>query len=82
MKVSDVISAGTTKDVTRRSIFDIPHLQNLDFNGWNVADRIAFLILSIIHLGHNPSDYNIVDPAAKNPAGSYEVRVIDYELLT
>ena len=82
VKVSDVISAGTTKDVTRHSIFDIPHFQNLDFKGWNVADRIAFLISSIIHLGHNPSDYNIVDPAAKNSAGSYEVRVIDYELLT
>lgn len=62
-------------------IFDIPQLQNLDFNGWNVADRIALLISSIIHSGQNLSDYNIVDPAAKNPAGSYEVRVIDYELL-
>ncbi|MDE0398536.1 MAG: serine protease [Candidatus Poribacteria bacterium] len=81
VKVPDPIPAGATKNITRRSIFDIPQLQNLDFNGWNVADRIAFLIASIIHSGQNLSDYNIIDPAAKNPAGSYEVRIIDYELL-
>ena len=81
-KVPDPIPAGATRDVTRCSIFDIPHPQNLDFNSWSVADRIAFLISSIIHSGQNLSDYNIVDPAAKNPAGSYEVRIIDYELLT
>ena len=82
VKSLDPIPAGATKNITRRSIFDIPQLQNLDFNGWNVADRIAFLILSTIRLGQNLSDYNIVDPVAKNSAGSYEVRVIDYELLT
>ena len=82
MKVPDPIPAGNKKNITRCSIFDIPQLQNLDFNDWSVADRIAFLISSIIHSGQNPSDYNIVDPAAKNSSGSYEVRVIDYELLT
>ncbi len=82
VKIPDSIPAGAIRDITRCSIFDIPQLQNLDFNGWSVADRIAFLILSIICLGQHPSDYHIVDPAAKNPAGSYEVRVIDYELLT
>ncbi len=82
VKISDVISAGTIKDVTRCSIFDITHLQNLDFTGWSIADRIAFLISSIIHSGQNPSDYNIIDPAANNPAGSHQVRIIDYELLT
>ena len=82
VKVPDPIPAGARKNITRCSIFDIPQLQHLDFNGWNVADRIAFLISSIIHSGQNLSDYNIVDPAAKNLSGSYEVRVIDYELLT
>lgn len=82
VKVPDSIPSGATKDITRCSIFDIPHLQNLDFNGWPVADRIAFLISSIIRSGQNLSDYNIIDPAAKNPAGSYEVRIIDYEVIT
>ena len=82
VKVPDPIPAGVTRDITRCSIFDIPHLQNLDFNGWSVADRIAFLISSIIRGGQNPNDYNIVDPTAKNSNGSYEVRIINYELLT
>ncbi|RKU26276.1 hypothetical protein C6499_13535 [Candidatus Poribacteria bacterium] len=54
VKVPDPIPAGARKNITRCSIFDIPQLQNLDFNGWNVADRIAFLISSIIHSGQNP----------------------------
>lgn len=82
VKVSDSISAGATKDVTRYSIFDIPHLQNLNFKNWNFSDRIAFLISSVINDGKNLSDYNIVDPAANRPEGRYEVRIIDYEVLT
>ena len=82
VKNPDSIPAGATKNITRCSIFDIPYLQNLDFNGWRVADRIAFLIFSIIHRGQNVSDYNIIDPTAKNPPGSYEVRIIDYEVIT
>lgn len=82
VKVAGPISAGATKDVTRYSIFDIPHLQNLNFNNWNFSDRIAFLISSVINDGKAPSDYNIVDPAANRPEGRYEVRIIDYEVLT
>ena len=82
VKVAGPISAGATKDVTRCSIFDIPHLQNLNFNNWNFSDRIAFLISSVINDGKDPSDYNIVDPAANRPEGRYEGRIIDYEVLT
>lgn len=82
VKVSDSIHAGATKDVTRHSIFDIPHLQNLDFNGWNFSDRIAFLIARVINDGGDIRDYNIVDPTANRPEGRYEVRILDYEVLT
>ena len=33
-------------------------------------------------VGQNLSDYNIIDPAVKNLVGSYEVRTIDYEVIT
>ena len=82
VKVPDPISAGATMDVTRCSIFDIPRLQNLNFKGWSFSDRIAFLISSVINDGKDPSQYNIVDPAANRPEGRYEVRIIDYEVLT
>ncbi len=82
VRVSGPIPAGATTDVTRNSIFDIPHLQNLDFKEWNLPDRIAFLISSVINDGKDPSEYNIIDPTANRPEGHYEVRIIDYEVLT
>lgn len=82
VKVSDVISAGAMKIVTRHSIFDIPHLQGLQLKDWNLANKIAFFISEVIKAGQDPSDYNIVDPSAKRPDGRYEVRIIDYKVLT
>ena len=81
VKVSDVIFPGTTKEVTRHSIFDVPYLQHLEFNNWDLADKIAFLTSEVIIAGQEPGDYNYVDPIAKRPEGFYEVRIIDYEVL-
>ena len=82
VRVPGPIFAGATTDVTRHSIFDIPRLQNLNFKDWNFSDKIAFLISSTISDGKDLSEYNIVDPAANRPEGRYEVRIIDYEVLT
>lgn len=82
VKISDPIPATTIKDVTRQSIFDVPHLKNLNLSKYDIATQIAYLISKVIEVGQNPNDYNIVDPTAKRPDGSYEVRIIDYELLT
>lgn len=81
VKVSDVIFPGSTKEVTRHSIFDVPYLQHLEFNNWGLADKIAFLTSKVIIAGQEPGDYNYVDPIAKRPEGFYEVRIIDYEVL-
>ena len=81
VKVLDVISPGTTKDVIHRSIFDVPYLQSLELNDWNLADKIAFLISEVIIVGQEPGDYNFVDLTARRPEGLNEVRIIDYEVL-
>ena len=82
LKYTEIIAARTTKDITRPSIFDIPYLKDLDFSNYSVADKIAFVVSGVISSGQDLRDYNIVDPVARRPGGSYEVRVIDYKALT
>ena len=82
MKVSDLILAGSMKEVTRHSIFDTPHAQNFDYNGWRFDQKISHLIPFIIRSGEDPSNYNIIDPAADHSQGHSTITIIDYKVLT
>ena len=81
VKVSGPIPAKAIKKVTRHSIFDVAYPKGLDLSTSKVDEQIAFFMSIIIRDGKNPSDYNIVDPTAKRPEGTYRVRIIDYETL-
>ena len=82
MKVPGPIPAKGIEKVTRQSIFDVVYSKGLDLSPLKVDEQIAFFMSVIIGDGKNPSDYNIVDPIAKRPEGTYRVRIIDYEKLS
>ena len=81
VKISGPIPAKATEEVIRHSIFDVAYPKGLDLSTSKVDEQIAFFMSIIIRDGKNPSDYNIVDPIAKRPEGTYRVRIIDYETL-
>ena len=80
VNISDIIPPWTTKEVTRISIFDVPYLQHLDLNDWNLADKTAFLISEVMKAGEEPSDFNFVEPTTNRPKGLYQVRIINYQV--
>ena len=81
VKVPGPISSKGVGKVTRQSIFDVVYPKGLDLSTSKIDEQIAFFMSIIIRDGKNPSDYNIVDPTAKRPEGTYRVRIIDYETL-
>ena len=82
VKIPGPIPAKGIEKVTRQSIFDVAYPKGLDLSTSKVDQQIAFFMSIIIQDGKNPSDYNIVDPTAKRPEGTYRVRIIDYETLS
>ena len=82
VKYSDRISAGSIGNIIRPSIFDIPYVQNVNYNGWRFDQKISHLIPFIIRSGEDPSNYNIIDPIANQPHGSNMITIIDYKVLT
>lgn len=82
VKVPGPIPAKGIEKVTRQSIFDVTYPKGLDLSTSTVDEQIAFFMSIIIGDGKNPSDYNIVDPIAKRPEGTYRIRIIDYETLS
>ena len=82
VKYSDRIPAGSIRKIIRPSIFDIPYVQNFDYNGWRFDQRISHLIPFIIRSGEDPDNYNIIDPIANQPHGSNTITIIDYTILT
>ena len=82
VKISGPVLPGATKNITRHSIFDVAYSEGLDLSVLGVDERIAFFMSIVIQNGKDPSDYNIVDPIAKQQEGTYRVRIIDYETLS
>ena len=82
VKYSDRIPAGSTRNISRSSIFDIPYVQDFDYSGWRFDQMISHLIPFIIRSGGDPSNYNIIDPIANQPHGSNIITIIDYTVLT
>lgn len=82
VKYSDRIPAGSIRKIIRPSIFDTPHAQNFDYNGWKFDQKISHLIPFIIRSGGDPSNYNIIDPTIDHSQGFSTITIIDYKVLT
>ena len=80
VNISDPIPPGEIRDITRRSIFDTPYLKDINSSGWTFADRIAFVIPSVIRNGEDPNIYNMIDPIANQPIGHNRITIIDYKV--
>ena len=81
VKIAGPIYARAAEKITRHSIFDVSYSKGLDISTLSVEEKIAFFMSVIIGDGKVPSDYNVVDPIANRPGGTYKVRIIDYETL-
>lgn len=81
VKGQQSLLAGCGFFVSKDAIATNLYSKGLDLSNLKVDEQIAFFMSIIIGDGKNPSDYNIVDPTAKRPEGTYRVRIIDYETL-